>query len=144
MAYGPTTGWGHSIYGPGPTTASGRYASVVQITHSKGQMDCSGLTRYVYGALGIDIEWTNPETSSGTWDPGSSNQPDRFTKLSGASAAKKGDLIWWPGHVAIYMGGNTIVDSYPGYGVRSRAFPTSGSYTKAKATFYRIKLGYID
>lgn len=141
--YGPTTGWGHSDDGPGPTTEKGRAASVVSLSNANARMDCSGLTRYVYGALGIDIEWTNPETSSGTWDPGSANQPDRFNKLSGISAAQKGDLVWWSGHVAIYMGGNTIVESWNPGGARKVAFHTSG-YTKANATFYRIKPGYID
>ena len=60
--------------------------------------DCSGFTSYVFAQLGISL----PRTSSGQRQVG--------TVVSRADA-QPGDLIWHPGHVGIYAGGNTLVDS---------------------------------
>ena len=60
--------------------------------------DCSGFTSYVYAQLGISI------TRS------SADQRYAGTVVSRADALP-GDLIWSPGHVGIYAGGNTQIDS---------------------------------
>ncbi|WP_265521838.1 C40 family peptidase [Oerskovia flava] len=61
--------------------------------------DCSGFTSYVYKKAGVK---TLPRTSSAQGSVG--------TKVS-KSKAKPGDLIWTPGHVSIYLGGNKQVDA---------------------------------
>ena len=60
--------------------------------------DCSGFTSYVYGQLGIYL----PSISSA----------QRYAGVEVSRAdAKPGDIIWTPGHVGIYAGGNMQIDS---------------------------------
>jgi cell wall-associated NlpC family hydrolase len=74
-----------------------------------GGFDCSGFTSYVFGQLGISL----PRTSSGQRNVGTVVSRDQ---------ALPGDLIWSPGHVAIYAGGNTQIDSpRPGKTIQFRA-----------------------
>ncbi|KQY23234.1 glycoside hydrolase [Cellulomonas sp. Root485] len=71
--------------------------------------DCSGFTSYVYAQLGITL----PRTSSG--------QKAAGTIVSRADA-QPGDLIWSPGHISIYAGGNEQIDSpRPGTTIQFRA-----------------------
>lgn len=60
--------------------------------------DCSGFTSYVYAQLGITL----PRTSGG--------QAGAGTVVS-REDAQPGDLIFTPGHIAIYAGGNSQIDS---------------------------------
>ena len=60
--------------------------------------DCSGFTSYVYRQVGISL----PRSSSAQGKIG--------TRVSRADA-KPGDLIWTPGHISIYAGGNQQIDS---------------------------------
>lgn len=71
--------------------------------------DCSGFTSYVFRQLGISL----PRTSSGQRYAGTVVSRDQ---------ALPGDLIWSPGHVAIYAGGNMQIDSpRPGKTIQFRA-----------------------
>lgn len=69
--------------------------------------DCSGLTMCAYAAAGISL----PHSSDA--------QMGYFTSIS-LSQAQPGDLIWYSGHVGIYVGNNTILHApYPGVYVRT-------------------------
>lgn len=65
---------------------------------SLGGMDCSGLVAYAYEAAGVDV----PRTSS--------QQAAQGRSIS-QSEAQPGDLVVWPGHVAIYAGDGQIIDA---------------------------------
>lgn len=68
--------------------------------------DCSGFTRYVYAQIGINL----PRTSS--------EQRYAGTVISRAEA-QPGDMIWSPGHIAIYAGDNMQIEApVPGKTVR--------------------------
>lgn len=63
--------------------------------------DCSGFTSYVYAKFGVELS------------PSSSAQRNAGRVVS-AAEARPGDLMWWPGHVAIYTGnGNHIAARNP-------------------------------
>src|SRR5690606_15905002 len=58
---------------------------------SPSGFDCSGFTWYVFQQAGISI----PRSSSA--------QAGAGTVVS-AAEAQPGDLVWWPGHIGIYLG----------------------------------------
>lgn len=70
--------------------------------------DCSGFTSYVYAQVGITL----PRTSSDQHYAGTIVPRDQ---------AQPGDLVWSPGHIGIYAGGNTMIDApRPGKTVQFR------------------------
>ena len=70
--------------------------------------DCSGFTSYVYAQVGITL----PRTSSDQRYAGTVVSRDQ---------AQPGDLIWSPGHISIYAGGNLQVDApVPGKTIQIR------------------------
>lgn len=70
--------------------------------------DCSGFTSYVYAQLGITL----PRTSGDQRYAGVEVPRDQ---------AQPGDLVWSPGHIGIYAGGNTMIDApRPGKSVQFR------------------------
>ncbi|WP_129789960.1 C40 family peptidase [Promicromonospora panici] len=82
--------------------------------------DCSGFTSYVYAQVGIDL----PRTSS--------EQRYAGTVVSWTDA-QPGDLIWSPGHIAIYAGdGMQIEAPVPGQTVRY------SSIWQSSPTFIRV------
>ena len=70
--------------------------------------DCSGFTSYVYAQVGISLPRTSGDQRyAGTEVPADQAQP--------------GDLIWSPGHISIYAGGNLQVDApVPGKTIQIR------------------------
>jgi cell wall-associated NlpC family hydrolase len=82
--------------------------------------DCSGFTSYVYRQLGVSL----PRTSSAQRGAGT---------VVSRSQAQPGDIIWTPGHVAIYAGGNMMIDApRPGKTIQFRAI------WQTNPTFLRI------
>lgn len=72
--------------------------------------DCSGFVRYVYKKAGIA---NLPTTSSAQ---------RRVGKVVSRKKAKVGDIIWSPGHVGIYLGGNKQIDApRPGKTIQVRS-----------------------
>ena len=79
-------------------------------------IDCAGLVMQSLYATGMDLGRYNP------WDhfytPGHDhyandmwNDP-KFMRLA-FSQRRRGDLICYPGHIAIYLGNDTIIEAYP-------------------------------
>lgn len=91
--------------------------------NAPGGFDCSGLTQWAYSQVGISL----PRTSG--------SQAGHGTSISRADLSP-GDLIHWPGHVAMYVGnGNVVHASRPGTPVQvvsiERAFGSAPSgYTR--------------
>ncbi|MBC7550291.1 MAG: C40 family peptidase [Cellulomonas sp.] len=111
-----------SVSGNAVLEVAARYVGVAYRYGGKTPdgFDCSGFTAYVYGQLGISM------TSQ------SSAQRNVGTVVSRADALP-GDLIWSPGHVAIYAGGNTQIDSpKPGSTIQFRAI------WQSNPTFIRV------
>jgi cell wall-associated NlpC family hydrolase len=67
---------------------------------SPSGFDCSGLVQYVYAQVGISL----PHSSSGI------RYASNVQVISRAEA-QPGDLIYSPGHIAIYIGGNQQIDA---------------------------------
>lgn len=82
--------------------------------------DCSGFTQYVFRQVGIEL----PRTSAAQRYAGT---------VVSASEARAGDLIWWPGHVGIYLGGDQhIAARQPG------TLLTAGPIYRSNPTFIRV------
>lgn len=93
-----------SAIGNSVISIASRYIGVPYVSGgaSPSGFDCSGFTQYVYGQLGIAL-------------PHSSSAQSGYGTVVPASQAQPGDLMWTPGHVSIYAGGNTMIDaSKPG------------------------------
>lgn len=100
-----------SVSGNSVLEIAARYVGVPYVSggSTPDGFDCSGFTSYVYAQLGISL----PRTSSAQRNAG--------TVVSRADA-QPGDLIWSPGHVGIYAGGNQMIDApRPGKSVQFRA-----------------------
>lgn len=125
-----TTERSATIGAPAPAFANGnavvsiasRYIGVPYLSGgtTPDGFDCSGFTQYVYAQVGISL----PRSSSAQRYAG--------TVVSRADA-QPGDLIWSPGHVAIYAGNGMQIDApRPGKTIQLR------SIWQSSPTFIRL------
>lgn len=111
-----------SVAGNAVLEIAARYVGVPYVSGgtTPDGFDCSGFTSYVYAQLGIDL----PRTSS--------EQRYAGTVVSREDALP-GDLVWSPGHIGIYAGGNQMIDSpRPGKTVQFRTI------WQSSPTFIRV------
>jgi cell wall-associated NlpC family hydrolase len=110
-------------------------AALSKVGTSYGTMDCSALTQYAVGSVGISIPRTAAEQARAMVDGG---------RAISEATAQPGDLIFWSyesghgvgrymniGHVAIYAGNGMMVESAPSCGgVAYHAVSYQGRGTK--------------
>lgn len=111
-----------SVSGNAVLEIAARYVGVPYVYggSSPSGFDCSGFTKYVYGQLGISL-------------PRSSGAQRNAGVVVSRADAKPGDLIWSPGHVGIYAGGNQQIDApRPGKSIQFR------SIWQSNPTFIRV------
>lgn len=99
-----------------------RYVGVPYVSGgtSPSGFDCSGFTQYVFAQAGISL----PRSSA--------DQRYAGTVVSAADA-QPGDLIWTPGHIAIYAGDGMQIDApRPGKTIQFR------SIWQSNPTFIRV------
>lgn len=83
-------------------------------------IDCSGFTQQIYGKFGFSLpRWSGDQRYSGVGIP--------------FAEAQIGDLIYYAGHVAIYMGNNTII-----HASNSAPYPQGGIKISSPATYQTI------
>lgn len=96
----PSSNVPQSVAGNAVLEIAARYVGVPYVSGgtTPDGFDCSGFTSYVYAQLGITL----PRSSA--------DQRYAGVVVSRADALP-GDLIWSPGHIGIYAGGNTQIDA---------------------------------
>ena len=84
--------------------------------------DCSGFVQSVYADFGISL----PRTSGSQGKSGSA--------VADIASAQPGDLVWYSGHIGIYMGNSQLV-----HASSSKPYPEGG--IKISDVNYRTILG---
>ncbi|MBX9245248.1 C40 family peptidase [Actinotalea ferrariae] len=100
QAEAPSSNVPQAVAGNAVLEVAARYVGVPYVSGgtTPDGFDCSGFTSYVYAQLGITLSRS------------SADQRYAGTVVSRADA-QPGDLIWSPGHVGIYAGGNQQIDA---------------------------------
>lgn len=87
--------------------------------------DCSGLMQYAYSKVGVDVGGTTV------------TQVTKGTHVDGLKDALPGDLIFWPGHVALYLGNGQVVHA-PHTGSFVKIVPVSQAHSGSPTEIRRI------
>ena len=94
-----------------------------------GAVDCSGLVMQCLYATGMDLGWYNPYNHrwlpEQTYNSMNWYRNNTFMPVS-VSSIKRGDVVYYSGHIAIYLGNNQIIDSWPGNGVSIKSISSRG------------------
>ncbi len=111
---GSYTGTGDASVGQAIVTAARSYIGVPYVYGgtSRAGIDCSGLTQAAHKAVGIYIPRTSRE------------QLGRGKVINGLENALPGDVICYPGHVAIYIGNSKVIHA-----------PEPGKYVKEASVY---------
>lgn len=101
-------------------------------------VDCSGLVLQCLYATGMDMGIYNPYNHR--WLPGqtynSMNWLNNNTFMPvGLNNLQRGDLVYYRNHVAIYIGGGQIIDSWPGQGVTIQGLYSRGNIIGVQRPF---------
>lgn len=93
-------------------------------------VDCSGFVLQCLYATGMDLGVYNPYNHR--WLPSqtynSMNWYHNYTFMPvSVNSIQRGDLVYYRGHVAIYLGNGQIIDSWPGQGVSVRPIGSRGA-----------------
>ena len=72
------------------------YAAIGPASERGKGGDCSGTTWRIYQAAGLPYEYNATATF-----PGYARRSGRFRELGAGEARQEGDVLYWPGHVAI-------------------------------------------
>ncbi|WP_289605548.1 NlpC/P60 family protein [Collinsella intestinalis] len=103
-----------------------------------GAVDCSGLVMQCLYATGMDMGWYNPYNHrwlpQQTYNSMNWYRSNYFMPVS-LSAIQRGDVLYYNGHIAIYVGGGMIIDSWPGIGVTLRGMYAPGGIIGAARPF---------
>lgn len=103
-----------------------------------GAVDCSGLVLQCLYATGMDLGWYNPYNHrwlpEQTYNSMNWYRNNTFMPVS-VSDIKRGDVIYYSGHIAIYLGGGLIIDSWPRQGVTIQSINSRGRVIGAARPF---------
>ena len=92
-------------------------------------VDCSGFVLQCLYATGMDLGIYNPYNhrwiASQTYNPMNWYNNNTFMPVS-TNSLQRGDLVYYRGHVAIYLGNGQIIDSWPGQGVSVKPIGSRG------------------
>lgn len=95
-----------------------------------GAVDCSGLVLQCLYATGMDMGWYNPYNHrwlpSQTYNSMNWYRNNTFMPVS-TSSLQRGDVVYYNGHIAIYLGNGQIIDSWPRQGVSVRSLSSRGT-----------------
>ena len=101
-------------------------------------VDCSGLVLQCLYATGMDMGWYNPYNHrwlpEQTYNSMNWYRNNTFMPVS-TSAMQRGDVVYYRGHIGIYIGNGRIIDSWPGIGVTERSVNAPGRVIGAARPF---------
>jgi len=127
---GTTYAWGGGdMSGPTIGIRDGGVADTFK-DYLKVGFDCSGLTQYAWGQVGIDIGGD------------STTQRATMTKID---QPQKGCVIWWPGHVSLWIDPQTMIEArQSGDVVKISKLRSGGTYLWPRNADQATTANHID